>query len=434
VPGHRAVELDDARVLGSLDRAADEPAGAGAGQRGADRTLEDPAGEGDRVLEALEALRVGGILVPRRVEGVDEVAGVRGPDAVVQRLREREAGVDRVDALHEEAVDVRRRPLVATAQRRAVVAPDQAEGGVGDAGPARARAALLVVVEVARRRVGPQADVDAHVAGGDEVAVAGAHDLETGLGAAQGGDREDVVGVEAAVVGGDLHRTHRRTSSARGRVRAEGEPVALGVAGAEVARSVVGVHRVGDVGSGLTGSGVEGVGVLDDEVGGALPGRKPVRPAGGADHDLAAAEGQLGVGHGAVLGGVDGGALEAERTLEELDAGGGVSVDEDGEDGLGHERDRTARLRQGLGRMGTPSGGDPGAAREPCAQQPGRRRARERPEVAVEVRLVGVAARRGDARKATFAVAQQHVGRTPEAQQARVGLRRQPDRPRRSGR
>jgi hypothetical protein len=85
------------------------------------------------------------------------------------------------------------------------MAPDQAEGGVRDAAGPRAGAALLVVVEVAGRRIGAQPDVDAGVAGRDELAVARADHLEVGVDAAQRGDREDVVGVEAPVVGGDPH-------------------------------------------------------------------------------------------------------------------------------------------------------------------------------------------------------------------------------------
>ncbi len=61
-----------------------------------------------------------------------------------------------------------------------------------------------MVVEVARGRVVAEADVDAQVAGGERLAVPRADDLD-GLVRQQGqrGDREDLIGVEGPVVGGD---------------------------------------------------------------------------------------------------------------------------------------------------------------------------------------------------------------------------------------
>ena len=88
-------------------------------------------------------------------------------------------------------------------------APDEAEARVADAVGPLARAALLVVVEVAGRGVGAAADVDAQVGGVLRRRVAGADDVERPVHEAEDGDREDVVGVEVAWVGGDAHRPTR---------------------------------------------------------------------------------------------------------------------------------------------------------------------------------------------------------------------------------
>ena len=120
-----------------------------------------------------------------------------GRIVVDERLRDRLARVVGVDALHEALVD-RRRGLGAARERLAVGAPDEPEARVADPVGPFARAALLVVVEVAGRGVGAASDVDAQVGGVLRLRVAGADDVERPVHEAEDGDREDVVGVEVA--------------------------------------------------------------------------------------------------------------------------------------------------------------------------------------------------------------------------------------------
>ena len=94
----------------------------------------------------------------------------------------------------------------------AVLAPDQPEAGVADAVRPLARAALLVVVEVARLGVRLPADVDADVGGRLRLRVARADDLERPVRELEHGDREDVVGVEVPWVRGDLHASRMTPS------------------------------------------------------------------------------------------------------------------------------------------------------------------------------------------------------------------------------
>ena len=82
-----------------------------------------------------------------------------------------------------------------------------------DAVRALAGAALLMVVEVARGRVEAPADVDAQRGRVLSRAVAGADDLQRPVDERQHGDREDVVGVEVAGVGGDLHQAFATNAS-----------------------------------------------------------------------------------------------------------------------------------------------------------------------------------------------------------------------------
>src|SRR6185295_14836989 len=74
-----------------------------------------------------------------------------------------------------------------------------------------ARAFALMVVEVAGRRVGGEADVDPGVARRHRLGVAGADDLERLPEQPESGEREDLVGVERTAMGGDLHRLDGRT-------------------------------------------------------------------------------------------------------------------------------------------------------------------------------------------------------------------------------
>jgi hypothetical protein len=65
------------------------------------------------------------------------------------------------------------------------------------------------VVEVAGGGIGAAADVDAQVGGVLRLPVAGADDVQGAVDESEHGDREDVVGVEVAGVGGDAHRPTR---------------------------------------------------------------------------------------------------------------------------------------------------------------------------------------------------------------------------------
>jgi DNA-binding NarL/FixJ family response regulator len=125
--------------------------------------------------------------------------------------------------------------------------------------------------------------------------------------------------------------------------------VALGIAGRELARAVVGVLQLtGDLGAGRPRAVVQGVGVVDDHVGRAVPGVElRIAPAGAAEHHHAAPVRELGVVDDVPLA-VDGLALEAEGALEEVDGGGGVLVAEGGDDHAPHGRTRAPRR---LGRM-----------------------------------------------------------------------------------
>jgi hypothetical protein len=214
-PGQAAVELDDPRVLRPLDRRAHEVRGACLGARAGDDALEHADRDLDGLLEALGLPGGGHLLVPVGVEDGDGVADRGGAHVVDERGGQGHARVDRVDALDELAVHAGRDGLVPAAQRGAVRLPDEPEGRVRDAVGAHPRAAALVVVEVPRRRVGAPAHVDPRVGGLERGRVAGADDRQPGLAEAERRHREDVVGVEGAVVGGHLHARHGMTAAGR---------------------------------------------------------------------------------------------------------------------------------------------------------------------------------------------------------------------------
>jgi hypothetical protein len=162
----------------------------------------------DGLVEARVLLGRVEVLVPHGVHGGDDAAHRHRPDVVDERLRDRLARVVGVDALHDALVD-RRRGLRAARERLPVGAPDEPEARVADPVGTLARSALLVVVEVAGRGVGAAPDVDPQIGGVLCRRVAGAHDVERAVHETEDGDREDVVGVEVARVGGDAHRPTR---------------------------------------------------------------------------------------------------------------------------------------------------------------------------------------------------------------------------------
>ena len=167
LPRDVALELDDARVAGAADRRLDDPDGALLRGRRRDLARDDRAGERECLVEARPLLGGRELLVPAPVQAGDHPADRhRRPDAVEDRRDDRLAGVVGVDALHERLVDALGDVGVAVAQGGAVLAPHEPERGVAHPVGALARAALLVVVEVAGRRIAREADVDAHVGGG----------------------------------------------------------------------------------------------------------------------------------------------------------------------------------------------------------------------------------------------------------------------------
>jgi PadR family transcriptional regulator PadR len=161
-----------------------------------------------------------------------------------------------------------------------------------------------------------------------------------------------------------------------GVVGADVPEVAFEVAAGEGAATVVHVADVEDhLGGGGFGGGVDGVGVVDDEVDAfGLAETDLVRlnhePAvfatagalfgNGAEHDHAVAEGELRVQDGGVVGAeVDGLFFEAEGADEPVDGGEGVAVAKAGDDGgtagfglVGHGFRVSLRLGWRLGRIG----------------------------------------------------------------------------------
>jgi hypothetical protein len=124
-----------------------------------------------------------------------------------------------------------------------------------------------------------------------------------------------------------------------GVVGADAPEMAFGIATGKGAAAVVHVADVENhLGTGGFGGGVDGVGVVDDEVG--APGLAeadlvwlhhvlgdPAAIVDGADHDHAVAEGQLGVHDGGVIGAEEDGLFfEAECGDEPVDRGEGVAV------------------------------------------------------------------------------------------------------------
>jgi hypothetical protein len=121
--------------------------------------------------------------------------------------------------------------------------------------------------------------------------------------------------------------------------------VAFEVAAGEGATAVVHVADVEDhLGSGGLSGDVDGVGVVDDEVGAFGLAEADLVGLGhefavvaaivdGAEHDHAVAEGELGVGDGVVGAKVDGVFFEAEGADEPIDGGESVAVAEAGNDG-----------------------------------------------------------------------------------------------------
>jgi hypothetical protein len=122
--------------------------------------------------------------------------------------------------------------------------------------------------------------------------------------------------------------------------------VAFEVAAGEGAAAVVHVADVEDhFGAGVFGGGVDGVGVVDDEVDAfglaesdlvgldhEVAGLAAV--VDGTEHDHSVAEGELGVHDGFVVGvEVDGLLFEAEGPDEPVDGGKGVAVAKAGDDG-----------------------------------------------------------------------------------------------------
>ena len=195
-------------IARAADRVADELLRAGERRGAGELALQDAGGERDGLREARVLLGRVEMLVPHRVHGGDDAAHRHRADVLDERLRDRLARVVGVDALHEALVD-RRRGLGAAREPLAVGAPHEPEARVADPVGPLAGAALLVVVEVAGGGIGAAADVDAQVGGVLRLPVAGADDVQWAVDEAEHGDREDVVGVEVAWVGGDAHRPTR---------------------------------------------------------------------------------------------------------------------------------------------------------------------------------------------------------------------------------
>ena len=203
-PGHVAVELDDPRIGRAADRVADELLRARERRGPGELALQDARGQRDGVGEPCVLLGRVELLVPHRIHGGDDAAHRHRADVVDQRLGDRLARVVGVDALHEPLVDGRR-GLETARELLAVGAPHEPEARVADPVGPLAGAALLMVVEVAGGGIGAAADVDAQVGGVLHGLVAGADDVQGAVDEAQHGDREDVVGVEVAGMGGDAH-------------------------------------------------------------------------------------------------------------------------------------------------------------------------------------------------------------------------------------
>jgi hypothetical protein len=160
-------------------------------------------------------------------------------------------------------------------------------------------------------------------------------------------------------------------------VGADAPEVAFEVAAGEGAAAVVHVADVEDhLGAGGFGGGVDGVGVVDDEVDAfgfakadfvGLDHEFAVFAAiiDGTEHDHAVAEGELGVHDGGVVGAeVDGLFFEAEGSDEPVDRGERVAVAKAGDDGgaagfglvvwvcLGHRLIMPSGLEKRLGKNG----------------------------------------------------------------------------------
>jgi len=131
-----------------------------------------------------------------------------------------------------------------------------------------------------------------------------------------------------------------------GIVGADAPEVAFEVAAGEGAAAIVHVADVEDhLGAGAFGGGVDGVGVVHDEVDAFGLAEADLVGLGhelaelatvvdGAEHDHTVAEGELGVHHGGVVGAeVDGLLFEAEGADEPVDGGKGVAVAKAGDDG-----------------------------------------------------------------------------------------------------
>lgn len=144
------------------------------------------------------------------------------------------------------------------------------------------------------------------------------------------------------------------------------------IAAGEGAATVVHVADVEDhLGSGGLGGGVDGVGVVDDEVGAfglaeadlVWLGHELAEVAAivdGAEHNHAVAEGELGVGDGVVGAEMDGVFFEAEGADEPIDGCEGVAVAEAGNDGgaagfglVVHKGMILLTARRGLGKNGS---------------------------------------------------------------------------------
>ncbi len=123
--------------------------------------------------------------------------------------------------------------------------------------------------------------------------------------------------------------------------------MAFEVSAGEAAAAVVfGFYVDEDFGVGGLHTGVQDVGVFDDDVGGLRllaadfvgvdkEFREGPFMGGGAHHDHAVAEAKLGVDDRAVRALVDGSFLEAEDVAEEVEGGLGVAVAQAGDDGAG---------------------------------------------------------------------------------------------------
>ena len=226
-PGHVRLELDHARVAGAADRGLDERAGAPDRGRALDLAPEDAGGELDRLGEP------GVLLGLVRSSSQRALSAPMTPETVMGDTSSTSASVIvwPVSLASTPCTSIRSidgRLLGAAGEPLAVLAPDQAEARVADAVLALARAALLVVVEVARRGVRLPADVDADVGGRLRLRVARADDLERPVRELEHGDREHVVGVEVPWVRGDLHASRMTPSPGARRARSRTRPRARG--------------------------------------------------------------------------------------------------------------------------------------------------------------------------------------------------------------